>query len=154
MLPLEKKIQACANKFLRLIFHLKPRDSVRSLMKENNLLSVNQIYHLEVAKLMQKYALKTIPSPFLSIFENQIRTLQRSTRSGSSIAIAPSATAKCAQSIRCVGPKIWNALPSNIKFQPSPETNTSIPEPLPLKIFIIGLKKYAIENIPFHFDAS
>ena len=44
-----KKIQACANKFLRVIFFLKPRDSVRNIMKENKLLSINQIYHLEVA---------------------------------------------------------------------------------------------------------
>ena len=40
---IRKKIQACANKFLRIIFHLKPRDSVRALMKEHKLLSVNQI---------------------------------------------------------------------------------------------------------------
>ena len=53
---LKKKIQACANKFLRIIFFLKPRDSVREIMKENKLFSVNQIYNLELAKLMQKHA--------------------------------------------------------------------------------------------------
>ena len=87
---IRKKIQACANKFLRIIFHLKSRDSVRDLMKENKLLSVNQIYHLEVAKVMQKYSLKTIPAPFFDIFERQIRTSQTRTRSGSTVVRAPS----------------------------------------------------------------
>ena len=59
-IALRKKIQACANKFLRIIFFLKPRDSVRQIMKDNRLLSVNQIYHLKVSKLMQKFALKSI----------------------------------------------------------------------------------------------
>ena len=34
---LKKKIQACANKFLRIIFFLKPRDSVQEIMKEQGL---------------------------------------------------------------------------------------------------------------------
>ena len=147
---IRKKIQACANKFLRIIFHLKPRDSVRALMKENKLLSVNQIYHLEIAKIMQKYTLKTIPIPFLKIFEGQIRTSRTRTRSASSIAIAPSSTLKCAQSIRCTGPKIWNALPNNVRFIASENNGLSDQIPLPLKDFIPGMKRYAIENISFH----
>ena len=147
---IRKKIQACANKFLRIIFHLKSRDSVRDLMKENKLLSVNQIYHLEVAKVMQKYSLKTIPAPFFDIFERQIRTSQTRTRSGSTVVRAPSSTQKCAQSIRCIGPQIWNALPNSIRFLPSENNDLSNHLPLPLKQFIPGMKKYAIENVPFH----
>ena len=147
---IRKKIQACANKFLRIIFHLKPRDSVRAVMKEHKLLSVNQIYHLEVAKIMQKYSLKTIPSPFFDIFRGQIRTTQTRTRSASSIVRATSSTAKCAQSIRCTGPQVWNSLPHDIRFLPSQPSESVAQVPLPLKRFIQGMKRYAIENIPFH----
>ena len=80
---LRKKIQACANKFLRLIFYLKPKDSVRSIMKENNLMSVNQIYHLEVSKIMQRVVLEVAPKPITLLFENEVRTHSTRTRSAS-----------------------------------------------------------------------
>ena len=82
------------------IFFLKPRESVRAIMKEHNILSVNQIFHLEVSKIMQKHALNSIPSPFQKIFRARIRTSSTSTRSGTTITPAPSSTLKCAQSIR------------------------------------------------------
>ena len=145
-----KKIQACANKFLRIIFYLKPRDSVRDIMKENKLLSVNQIYHLEVAKLMQKYALRNIPLPFIDIFDDQTQTSRTRTRSNSSIIPGPSTTQKCAQSIRCVGPKIWNSLPNDIRFYHMPNDIFSDPTPLPLKSFITGMKHYALNEVSFH----
>ena len=147
---IRKKIQACANKFLRIIFNLKPRDSVRALMKEHKLLSVNQIYHLEVAKIMQKYFLKSIPLPFLDIFDNQIRSARTRTRSASNIVSAMSSTTKCAQSIRCTGPQIWNALPTNIRYVSSQTDGLINQIPLPLKRFVSGMKRYAIEHIPFH----
>ena len=131
-------------------FHLKPRDSVRELMKEHKLLSVNQIYHLEVSKIMQKYSLKSIPAPFYDIFENQTRTSRTRTRSASSVVRAASSTSKCAQSIRCTGPLIWNALPNDIRFAQSQNGELSAHRPLPLKTFIAGMKRYAIDNVSFH----
>ena len=119
-------------------------------MKENKLLSVNQIYHLEVAKLMQKYALRTIPLPFIDIFDNQTRTSRTRTRSNSTIVPGPSATQKCAQSIRCVGPKIWNSLPNDIRFYHMPNDIFFDPTPLPLKSFITGMKHYALNEVSFH----
>ena len=147
-ISIRKKIQACANKFLRMIFFLKPRDSVRSLMKENGLLSVNQIYHLEVAKLMQKLALKSIPSSFNYIFQGQTRSSRTSTRSGTSINQAQSSTEKCAQAIRCSGPKIWNNLPRLIRFSSSPEDEI-INNPIPMNPFTKNMKKFAMNEIDF-----
>ena len=45
-IALRKKIQACSNKFLRMIYFLKKRESVKTLMKENEIMSVNQIFIL------------------------------------------------------------------------------------------------------------
>ena len=50
-ISLRKKLQACANKFLRQIFFLGPRESVRNIMKEHSILSVNQIFHLKISRL-------------------------------------------------------------------------------------------------------
>ena len=118
-------------------------------MKENNLLSVNQIYHIEISKLMQKYALKTIPSPFISIFKKLTRTSSTTTRSGTTIIPGSSSTAKCAQSIRCTGPKIWNNIPREIRFTAIDDTNIANHSPTPLKQFISKMKTFAIHEIDF-----
>ena len=148
-IAIRKKIQACANKFLRIIYFLKPRESVRSVMKENNLLSVNQIYHLEVSKLMQKYTLKTIPSPFYNIFQRQIRTSSTSTRIGTTIVQATYSTSKCAQSIRCTGPKIWNCVPRTVRFSSPERSNLINSDPTPLPQFMQKMKEFALQNIDF-----
>ena len=52
-------------------------------MKENHLMSVNQIYHLEVSKIMQRVVLEVAPKPITLLFENQVRTHSTRTRSAS-----------------------------------------------------------------------
>ena len=113
---LKKKIQACANKFLRLIFFLKPRESVRDIMKENKFHSVHQIYKIELAKVMHKHALGCLPEPFLSIFKDQTRQTHINSRSAVSVIPASTRFTKCDQEIRCTGPKTWNSLPRNLKY--------------------------------------
>ena len=119
-------------------------------MKDNKLLSVNQIYHLEVAKLMQKYALKTIPIPFIEIFDGQTRSSRVRTRSNSSLVQAPSFTQKCAQAIRCTGPKIWNSLPNDIRFLPVANNPSPMLIPVKLKPFVTKMKSFALNEIEFH----
>ena len=114
-IEVRRKIQACANKFLRLIYFLNPRDSVENLMKDNNILSVNQMYTFEVAKNMQRLALKDVPNSFLSIFDPQFRIPNMSLRSTSNYLPAPSSSDKAQQCIRFTGPNIWNKLPVHIR---------------------------------------
>ena len=54
-------------------------------MKENKLMSVNQIYHLEVSKVMQRVVLEVAPKPLTLLFENQIMNRSARTRSASHI---------------------------------------------------------------------
>ena len=139
---LKKKIQACANKFLRLIFFLKPRESVRDIMKENNFHSVNQIYTIELAKVMQKHTLGCLPEPFSPIFKDQTRQTRINSRSAVNVIPASTRFTKCDQAIRCTGPKAWNCLPRNLKL----DTEN---KPLRLGIFIPKLKQYALTSIDF-----
>ena len=143
---IRKKIQACSNKFLRVIFHLKPRDSVRDIMKENKLLSVNQIYQVEIAKLMHKHTLGDIPSPFKDIFQSQVRQSGMRSRSNSQIIQAPSRTIKYEQSIRCSGPQIYNEIPSDIKYI-NTDQNSNRPESFPK--FSSKIKLFAISDVDF-----
>ena len=118
-------------------------------MKESNLPSVNQIYHIETLKLMQKYALKTIPSPFISIFKKITRTSSTTTRSGTTIIPGSSSTAKCAESIRCTGPTIWNNVPREIRFSTVDDTNFANHSPTSLKHFISKMKTFTLQEIDF-----
>ena len=118
-------------------------------MKENNLLSVNQIYHLEVSKVMQKLALKSIPAPFYDIFKKLTRTSSTTTRSGATIIPGSSSTAKCAQSIRCTGPKIWNKIPREIRFTLLNDSNSDNQNATRLKPFTSKMKAFVLNEIDF-----
>ena len=151
---IRKKIQACANKFLRVIFFLRRRDSVRAIMKEKKLLSVNQIYHVEISKIMQKIALGTGPTAFQNLFQNQIKVSEIGSGTISNFIRGASKSVNCAQSIRCTGPQIWNALPNSVKKKeatsaPFPQS-TILGEPLPFCSFIQKLKTHALEKIDFY----
>ena len=157
-IALRKKIQACANKFLRLIFSLDNRASVRNIMKERNILSVNQLFHVEVSKIMQRVALKTIPLPFQCIFENQMRGTLMQTRSSSSFFQTHSYSTKCKQAIRVIGPVIWNKIPENIKKEPVLQNTPHSPSrvlttenraPLRMTLFSSSIKKHVLNDINF-----
>lgn len=148
-IALRKKIQACANKFLRIIFFLKPRDSVREIMKENKLLSVNQIFNTELAKLMQQQALGTLPDPFTAIFQSQTRQTQIQSRAATHIMQAPTRFTKCEQAIRCSGPKIWNSLPNDIKYRSESNNGVLLNKPINFGSFKTKLKQYALSSIDY-----
>ena len=48
------QLQRICNKFIRLVFGVKKRDSVKNVMKQNGLLTIKQVYHVELAIFMYK----------------------------------------------------------------------------------------------------
>ena len=54
---------------------MKPYESVRELLKEQNILSVNQIFNVEIAKIMQRLHLGEAPKSIFNIFTDQRRVL-------------------------------------------------------------------------------
>ena len=149
---IQRKIQACANKFLRIIFSIKYKDSVQQIMKDNNLLSVNQIYHVEIAKIMHKVALGSGPIAFRSLLQKQMKTAEIGSGRISNYIQGTSKAVKCSESIRCTGPLIWNMLPSSVKKKCSisePSQSPVSSEPLPFGQFVKKVKKHALLNIDF-----
>ena len=59
----------------------RTNESVRELLKEQNILSVNQIFNVEIAKLMQRLHLGEAPNAISNIFTDQRRLLNVQTRS-------------------------------------------------------------------------
>ena len=50
-----KHLQAAVNKFIRIIFGLNARDSVKDVMQKHSIFSINQLEELETASFMYKY---------------------------------------------------------------------------------------------------
>ena len=155
---LRKKIQACANKFLRMIYFKKYRESVKPLMNELKMLSVNQIHHLEVAKIMAKTKLGMIPEPFNDILENQTRLSTIVTRRASTYYQRFTTLEKCKQAIGYFGPFVWNSIPVDVKIKSdnnifiTPDVSDSVDfdhKKSNLKQFSKRMKKYSLENVNF-----
>ena len=149
-ISIRKKIQACANKFLRMIFFLKSRDSVKNVMKENFLLSNNQICMCETSKVMQKVALQEAPLAISSVFQGQRRERGMNTRSSSNIFLPFTRKSRCMQALSYSGPKIWNRLPDEVK---NVHNNVSIMNRnsyyVTYKAFSKNIKCFALDNVDF-----
>ena len=74
-----QQLQRICNKFIRLVFNLKRRESVRTVMKENGLLTIKQMYQVELAIFMSRTVKKTHPTVLQNLFQSKSsRILTRS----------------------------------------------------------------------------
>ena len=82
-----KKLQSSVNKFIRLIFKLNYRDSVKTLMQQYNLLTIHQLEELETVSFMYKYLRDDLPVTFRNLFDdNQLAcSTSRQTKSQSNL---------------------------------------------------------------------
>ena len=55
-----QKIQPIVNKFIKMIFGLRQRASVTNIMKDNGIMTINQINKLELCSFMYKYTKKLV----------------------------------------------------------------------------------------------
>ena len=99
-----QRLQAISNKFFRLIYNLDWRDSVRSLLKSNNVLNIFQTYDFNVGKIMYKAIENDLPQPLQKCFsqcsENPLLFCEKNCR-----------IKRTEKGIFSAGPKIWNILP-------------------------------------------
>ena len=64
-----KRLQAVCNKFFRTIYNLDRMDSVRSILKRDQVFNIFQMYDFSVAQLMHKAKHNELPSPLQNNFE-------------------------------------------------------------------------------------
>jgi len=134
------QLQRMCNKFIRAIYNVKRRGSIKEVMAKNELLTIKQLYDSEIAILMYRFQKNDLPDAFQDIF--QLKTTQMRTRSNSQITPSSFRTKTSQQSIKFIGPKIWNDLPNEIKNSKS------------LKIFKNKLKSYYITSSLPHQHAT
>ena len=67
-----QKIQRIVNKFIRMIFGLHHRASVTNIMKDNGIMTIDQINKLELCSFMYKYTKNLLPPCFFNLFQHYI----------------------------------------------------------------------------------
>ena len=95
------------------MYGIKRRGCVKNVMIKNELLNIQQLYESEIAILMYKFQKRTLPFLIQQLF--QLKPYQIKTRSDSQIISLCFRTRVYQQSIKFIGPKIWNTLPQEIK---------------------------------------
>ena len=89
-------------------------------MKDAQLLTINNLYNLEIAQMMFKYENKQLPPAFNNFFTQ--KSLKMKTRSNSQIISNCFRTKVSQQSLKFVGPKLWSKIPSEIRHSYSSST--------------------------------
>ena len=64
-----QRLQRAANKFVRLIFKLDLRESVKDSMQQLGILTINQLAELETANFMYKYLHNKLPIVFNGLLD-------------------------------------------------------------------------------------
>ena len=115
-----RKLQSICNRFLKMTFNLQHNYDVTEVMKDAQLLTINNLYNLEIAQMMFKYENKQLPPAFNNFFTQ--KSLKMKTRSNSQIISNCFRTKVSQQSLKFVGPKLWSKIPSEIRHSHSSNT--------------------------------
>ena len=108
------KLQQICNKFLRMIFELPYCSNINDIMKQCNILKINQLYKLETASLMFKLIQGGNKSPAFSC-NLHLNPCKYNTRNKAQYITHHCKTTVAKQSFSYQGPFIWNSLPANLK---------------------------------------
>ena len=109
-----KRLQAACNKFFRLTFYLDRTDSVRSILKSNDILNISQTYDYNVCIEMYKAIHKQSPTPIQKMLTTENKFFfNKNSRIKQ--------TQKC---ITYAGPNLWKGLPLQLKQVGCLETYT------------------------------
>ena len=101
-------------------FDLQHNSDASEAMKNSQLLTINNLYNLEIAQMMFKYENKQLPQAFNNFFTQ--KSLKMKTKSNSQIISNCFRTKVSQQSLKFVGPKLWNKIPSEIRHSHSSNT--------------------------------
>ena len=114
------KLEKLQNKALRIIFKTPLRDPITPLYRRSEILKLNDLFDFEVAKLMHQIIHKKSPNNFESYFTYSSNISAYSTRQKSvNLLFLPRFhTSRTQRSIKCIGSKIWNSIPYDIRILP------------------------------------
>ena len=112
-----KKFQSYVYKFIRLIFKLNHRESVKTLMQQYGILTIHQLEEFETASFMYKYLRDDLPITFRNLLDdNQLAcAISRQTGSQSNLFPRFCRIELTKRSLKYRGPLTWNSIPITIR---------------------------------------
>ena len=109
-----QRLQSAANKFVRLIFKLDLRESVKDSMQQLGILTINQLAELETSNFMYKYLHNKLLFNGL-LNKNTISEKTHDTRSQSKLFPLFRHIEYTKQSMKYRGLRTWNAIPISVR---------------------------------------
>ena len=117
---------------IRFIFNLSYIAHTTNFFKDYNILTVYQLYIFRILTLAYKFFVNALPTNFQNFFSLCTRPYAR--RRAHLLNIQPSRTNLKRYSPSCLGPHLWNSLPTDIKMLPY------------LSLFVNSSRSYLINN--------
>ena len=114
-----KHLNTAVNKFIKILFGLNARDSVKDVMQKHTIFSINQLKELEMASFMYKYLHGDLPETFKNLFDDNYLDGSNScqTRSQSKLFPRFCRIELTKQSLKYRGPLTWNFIPITITIR-------------------------------------
>ena len=113
------------NKALRCINFCNYRDPVNNLLRNNNILQINELFKLELAKFMYSYNNGSLPNTFKDYFLKINLKHNYETRSSKNDFFIPRKnSSKGLCGLNYLGPRLWSEIPELIKNKKSTKSFT------------------------------
>jgi len=115
-----KTIKTIQNKFIRLIAFSSYGSNAEKLYAQLKILNLNDIYKLQIAKLMHKFKHDCLPSVFNHLFTklDNIHSYNTRQKTFQEYIVPRKILAIAQKSLAYTGVKIWESLDQNLKVQP------------------------------------
>ena len=116
------KLRSLQNKILRYMTYTPQDSDVSGQYIQLNLLTLSDIYFLEISKFMYRNSKSTLPASFDEYFKNIEHQHNTRNKSNSALALPRPRTDLGKQSIKYSGVKIWGEIPLDIRNAQTYET--------------------------------
>ena len=110
-----KKLFILQKRIIRIIAGAKYNDHTAPLFQKLHVLKLDDIYKVQVAKIIFKYKHNLLPLPIQSLFRSNSDIYKGVTRQSYDLHVKKCRTNIATQHISYKGPQIWNSLPNDIK---------------------------------------
>ena len=100
------KLQRLCKKFIKIIFNLFLRENASRTMPEHNLITIKHMFKAEIRILVFKYHKNLLPRSFDKIFIQ--KSFHMKTKSSSNVVTSFCQSTVIQQSLKFIGPKVWN----------------------------------------------
>jgi len=110
-----KQLHVSQNKAIRAITHSEYNESVNNKYKQLDILQLNDMYTLQLAKFMFQYSKNQLPKPLMELFTPNSDIHKHNTRHNRDPHFISYNTHKYAQSFLHKAPVIWQNIPIQIK---------------------------------------